>query len=44
MEVAVVEAVLNQGMDRYSKADEYGNSRIWRKIRSGEKRRGVHRI
>jgi len=31
-------------MDGYSEADAHGNSRIWREIKSGRKRRGVHRI
>ena len=28
-------------MDGYSEADEYGNSKIWRHIRSGQKKRVV---
>ena len=41
MEVAMVEAVL---VSRYSEAEEYGNSKIWRHMRSGQKARGVHQI
>ena len=33
-----------QGMDGYSEAGEYGNSKIWRQMRSGEKKWGVHQI
>ena len=29
-------------MDGYSEADGYGNSKIWRQMRSGQKKRGVH--
>ena len=32
------------GMDGYSKADEYGNSKFWRQMRSGRKKWGVHQI
>ena len=28
----------NQGMDGYCEADEYDNSRIWRRMRSGQQR------
>jgi len=28
----------NQGMDGYCEADEYGNSRIWKWMRSGQQR------
>ena len=38
MEVAMVEAVWYQGMDGYSEADGYGNSKIWRQMRSGRKK------
>jgi len=49
MEVAMVEAVLVSRygplngcvcvcMDGYSEAGEYGNSKIWRQMRSGEKK------
>jgi len=31
-------------MDGYSEADGYGNSMIWRQMRSGQKKRGVHQI
>jgi len=27
-----------RGMDGYSEADEYGNSKIWRQMRSGQKK------
>jgi len=43
-EVAKVEAVWYGGMDGYSEADEYGISKIWRQIRSDQKKGGVHRI
>jgi len=33
----MVEAVWYRGMDGYSEADEYGNSKIWRQMRSGQK-------
>ena len=33
-----------RGMDGYSEADGYGNSMIWRQMRSGQKMRGVHQI
>ena len=43
MEVAMVEAVLVSRYGRiYSEADGYGNSMIWRQMRSGQKKRGVH--
>jgi len=52
--VAVVELGVNNGSgclfgidvwtDRAKLADEYGNSRIWRQMRFGRKRSGVHRI
>ena len=29
-------------MDGYSEAGGYGNSKIWRQMRSGRKKRGVH--
>jgi len=38
MEVAMVEAVLYRGMDGYSEADGCGNSKIWRQMRSGQKK------
>jgi len=31
-------------MDGYNEADGYGNSKIWRQMRSGRKKRGVHQI
>jgi len=34
----MVEAVWYRGMDGYSEADKYGNSKIWRQMRSGQKR------
>jgi len=34
----------NRGMDGYSEADEYGNCRTWRQMRSGPKKWDVHRI
>jgi len=33
-----------QGMDGYCEADEYGNSKIKRQMRSCQNRRGVHQI
>ena len=33
-----------RGMDGYSKADGYGNSKTWRQMRSGQKKSGVHQI
>ena len=33
-----------RGMDRYSEADGYGNSKIWRQMRSGHKEGSVHQI
>ena len=33
-----------QGMGGYSEADGYGNSKIWRQMRSGRKKWGVHQI
>jgi len=33
-----------RGMDEYSEADGYGNSKIWRQMRCGQKKRGVHQI
>ena len=33
-----------RGMDGYSEADGYSNSMIWRQMRSGQKKRGVHQI
>ena len=33
-----------RGMDGYSEAGEYGNSKIWKQMRSGQKKWGVHRI
>jgi len=33
-----------RGMDRYSETDGYGNSKIWRQMRSGRKKWGVHQI
>ena len=44
MEVAMVEAFWYRGMDGYSKADGYGKSIIWRQMKSGQKKRGVHQI
>ena len=40
MEVAMVEAVLvsRYGRSLYSEADEYGNSKIWRQMVSGQKK------
>ena len=38
MEVAMVEAVLDRGMNGCSEADGYGNSKIWRQMRSGRKK------
>ena len=35
---------LYRGMDGYSKADECGNSKMWRQMRYGQKWWGVHRI
>ena len=35
---------LYRGMDGYSEADGYGNSMIWRQMRSAQKKRGVHQI
>jgi len=37
MEVATVEAV-SVSIDGYSEADEYGNSKIWRQMRSGQEK------
>ena len=37
MEMAMVEAVFYRGMDGYSKADECGNSKMWRQMRYGQK-------
>ena len=33
-----------RGTNGYSEADGYGNSMIWRQMRSGQKKRGVHQI
>ena len=33
--VAVVKLFWNRNINGYSEADEYGNSRIWRQMRSG---------
>ena len=38
MEVAMVEAVLVSRYDGYSEANEYGNSKIWRRMQSGQKK------
>ena len=38
MEVAMVEAVLVSRYGGYSEADGYGNSKIWRQMRSGRKK------
>jgi len=38
MEVAMIEAVLNRGKDGCNEVYEYGNSRIWRGMRSAKKR------
>ena len=41
----MVEAVLVSRYGRIQRvADEYGNSKIWRQMRSGQKKLGVHRI
>ena len=33
-----------RGMDGYSEADGYGNSMIWRQMRSGQKKISVYQI
>ena len=38
MEVAMVEAVLVSRYGRCSEADGYGNSTIWKQMRSGRKK------
>ena len=38
MEVAMVKAVLVSSYGRISEAGEYGNSKIWRQMRSGQKK------
>ena len=44
MEVARWKLFWYRGMDGYSEADGYGNSMIWRQMRSGQRKRGVHQI
>ena len=39
MEVAWWTLFWYRGMDGYSEADGYGNSKIWRQMRSGQKKR-----
>ena len=41
MEVAMVEPVLVSRYDGYSEANEYGNSKIWRRMQSGQKKSEV---
>jgi len=38
MELAMVEAVLVSRYEGYSEADEYGNSKVWRQMRSDRKK------
>jgi len=35
MEVTMVEVFWYRGIDGYSEAGEYGNSKIWREMRAG---------